>query len=332
VDADRFDKPSGRDPGLSARNRAQLEQYLRNRARWRGEGDHFVAQVARAGMRWLEPQEEGDRLFLWLDSFDPHEPWDPPSPYDRMYGDPDYRGRDIIHPVPGPVEGYLTEEELGRVLALYAGEVTLVDRWVGVFLDHVRELGLMEDSLIVFLTDHGEPFGDHGIVRKARPWPYEELVHIPLIIRHPEGVGRGRRVDAFVDTTDVAPTILDFLGIRGPAGGRFAVWPKMHGHSLLPLMSGEVEKVRDCAVSGHYNRSWSTRDGDWKYIHWLPGAPQTRGKPELYNLRDDPKEKHNLIDEEPKTARALDTKLRKFVESLKATEQPPARELRRPPA
>ena len=88
---------------------------------------------------------------------------------------------------------------------------------MGIFLDRLRALGMFDNTLIVFMSDHGEPLGEgmwgHGIMRKARPWPYEELVHVPLIIRHPEGIGGGERRAAFVQPPDIMPTALDFLEV-----------------------------------------------------------------------------------------------------------------------
>jgi len=210
----------------------------------------------------------------------------------------------------GEVKGYLNEAELNHVKALYAGEVTMMDKWVGTFLKRVRDIGLLDRTMVIFLSDHGIPLGEHGIIRKARPWPYEELIRIPLIMRHPEGIGKGKRIKALVETPDVMPTILDFLGIKIPE--------TVHGSSLLPLISEEKEKIRDYAYSGFFNRSWSIRDEEWKYIHWLPGPPSHPTKPELYNLKKDHEELSNLVDQESKTAKALELNLKNFVENLKA--------------
>ena len=319
VDVDRYHKSHGDD----TRVREQLEQYLRNVAHWKSDEDHFVAQVVKAGIKWLEEQAKKDNLFLWLDCFDPHEPWDPPEEFYKPYADPNYKGKELIHPIPGDVEGYLTPEELKYVLALYAGEVSLVDKWVGILLERIKDLGMLENTLIIYTTDHGEPFGEHGIVRKARPWPYEELSHIPFILRHPEEIGKGKRIDAFIETCDIMPTILDFLGIEGPAA--------MHGQSLLPLASGDVEQLRDYGYSSYYSRSWSIRNKEWSYILWLPetpapreGTPWTLGgtfktprKPELYDRENDPLEQHNLVDEYPDVADELELALRRFVATLR---------------
>lgn len=299
----------GGDAAWQAKMKPMLEQFLRNTAHWKGEEDTFIAQVEKAGIRCLRQLSEEERdFFLFLDSFDPHGPWNPPSPYDKMYADLSYAGKPIINPVPGEVEGYLTEEELRHIRALYAGDVTLVDTWIGLFLDEVRRLGLMDNTLVIFLSDHGEPLGEgewgHGIIRKAKPWPYEELTHIPFIVKHLDSVGKREKTEAFVETCDVMPTILDFLGIPHPK--------EVHGESVLPLISGEKKSIRDYAYSGFYRSAWSIRDEEWKYILWLDGR-----KPELYNLRKDRHEQKNLIEEDPRRADELELTLRRFVANLK---------------
>lgn len=301
VDVDKYYKGDGKDKAV----KAQLTQYLRNVHDWKGEEDTFVAQCLKEGMKWLDEQPKRDNLFLWLDCFDPHEPWDPPSPYNRMYTDASYKGQDIIHPIPGNVEGYLTPEELNHIKMLYAGKVTLCDHWIGIFLDKVKELGLYENSLIIFTTDHGAPFGEHGYIKKAQPGLYEDLVHIPLIIRHPEGKGAGKRFSAMVETTEVFPTILDFLKVRQP--------PKIHGQSLLPMMAGEVESIRDYAYMGHFKRNWRVSNQEWAFtLNFDKGKAN-----ELYNLKEDPEEQKDLISENPQKAMELELELRRFVAGLR---------------
>ena len=333
--------------GKSAEERKRLFiQYLKNTAHWKGEEDHFVVQVMKAGIRWLKKQvEKGrkDRLFLWLDSFDPHEPWDPPQEYYELYAPPGYEDKPITWGG-GKVEDF-TDLEIQHIRAQYAGEITLVDKWVGWFFDRVRELGLWENTLIILLSDHGEPLGEHGIIKKVRPWPYEELSKIVLMIRHPEGIGKGKRIKAFVETVDILPTILESLGLE--CGREVSPWglkiEGIHGKSLLPLMKGEVDAIKEFAISGHYKRSWSIRDGDYTLYIWLkPGAEcqwglkpigmrEEKVKPELYKTERDyvpppPKdydwrrdlpEKENLMDAEKDIARELELKLgRKMLELL----------------
>ncbi|MDH7570607.1 MAG: sulfatase, partial [Armatimonadota bacterium] len=292
--------------------RQRFEQNLRNNTVRQNETDYGVAQCVRAGIEWLERQRRRDRLFLWLDCFDPHEPWDPPAPFDALY-DPGYQGVALVDPVPGPVEGYLSERELRHVKALYAGEVTFVDRWVGVFLDAVRRLGLMENTLVVLTSDHGEPLGEHGYIRKCRPENWEELVHIPLLIRHPDGLGAGQRFGAFVQTCDLMPTLLHVLGIEGVVESpvhRNA--PPMHGRSLLPLMSGKADRVREYAYIGHYRQSWNIRSAEWSYHLWLNG----NRAPSLFCRATDPGEQRDVLAENQGIGDALELALRRFVAGL----------------
>jgi len=314
-------------------------QYLKNRHWWREEKDHFVARVMRTAANILEDMVNSgirDKIFIWIDSFDPHEPWDPPEKYYRLYAPPEYNDKPIIFPSRHFAEEY-TDLEIQHIRAQYAGEITLVDKWVGWFFNKVKELDLWDNSLIILLSDHGEPLGEHGIVRKVQPWPYEELARIVLMIRHPEGLGKGKRIRAFVETVDVMPTILDILGIK-PDEKRspWSVIPKMQGVSLKPLMEGEVDSVKPFAISGHYKRSLSIRDTEYTLYIWpTPGAEYQWGlgpikysvpkrKPELYrsawqyippppkdyDWRRDVPEKENLYEEEKEVARELELKLK----------------------
>ncbi len=315
--------------------REKLSQYLRNTRHWEGEDDHFVAQVMSKAGKWLEDQVQSGRddgLFLWVDSFDPHEPWDPPDPYREMYRVAEYDGRPIIWAGGGSEDWTLSE--LRHYRAQYAGEVSLVDHWVGRFLEKVDDLGLLDKTMIIMLSDHGEPLGEHGIVKKVRPWPYEELSHFPLILRPPDGSSiSSQRIKKFVGMPDVMPTILDLLGIGMP--------DTVQGNSLLKIASGEVEPA-GFGISGHYGRSWSIRNEEWSFYIWPGGkAPYTWGigypkpsegerNPELYALKNDfcpPRpsewvpdrdvaETKNVIEQHPEIARSMELDLRRFIQSL----------------
>src|SRR5262249_17007339 len=160
-----------------------------------------------------------------------------------------------------------------------------------------------------------EPFGEHGIVRKVRPWPYEELAHTWLMVRYPGGKGV-KKVESYVQQTDVTATILDFAGIRPLEG--------MTSESLLPLVLGQKEKVRESAVGCHHMGGLSIRHDDWSYHYYLPGNARmtknsklVKSEPELYNLRADPTEQTNLFTKEPDRARQMDRLLLEFTNHLK---------------
>jgi len=269
-----------------------LIQYLRNTTGRRGPEDYFPHQVFSTAAQWVRDNYRLGDFFLWVDSFDPHEPWDPPAPYDTMYADPNYRGKKLIHPKYGPVD-WMSEEELRNVRALYAGEVTFVDECLGILLGTLKELGLYENTLIIVIADHGHPHGDHGWIMKHDHNLYNELLRIPLLIRRPDGRFAGTTCDALVQPQDILPTILEFLGI-GP------VVP-MHGKSIWPVLEGKVEKLRDYVVMGYYaSVHRCIRDKQWSFIRRPQGQQD-----ELYNLLEDPKEEHNVIAEHPEVAERM---------------------------
>lgn len=316
--------PSGREV-----NSPHLRNYLKQVASWESEEDHMMAQSVKAAVRWVDGYDRPQPFMLWLDMFDPHEPWLPPEDYWRRYY-PDYEGEMLPTAPDMRVDGfYLTEEEARCTRALYAGECTLVDKWIGIFIDHLRSKGLLDESLVIFTSDHGEPLGDgmwgHGLWRKFRPWPYEELAHAPLLVRHPQGNGRGNRFDTFAQSCDIGPTVLDAFGISPTEG--------MHGKSVLPVVLGEAETVRDFAVAGHHKNSPNLAFGDsrsirtkeWTYIHWPdrsrelePEGKLLRNAPELYQRDADLNEQDNVIEEHPEIAQELELKLRRFEDELKA--------------
>ncbi len=254
--------------------------YLKQQQHWKTEEDRYVAKDVRAAIRYLEQVDRNKQFFLWVDSFDPHEPWNPPSTWTKDQKCPynaEYKGKDQILPILGPADNY-SEEELHHVRMLYAELVTLCDKYLGILLDGVRRLGFEENTLFMMVSDHGEPMGNgehgHGIMRKCRPWPYNELVHAPFIMRGP-GLPHGVRCSAYVQSVDIAPTVCDWLGI--------GVHPDMQGFSLLPLVRGEVKKVRDFSIAGYHRFSWALYNDDWSYIHWVKNEAKGIGEADNFS-------------------------------------------------
>ncbi|NCQ28123.1 MAG: sulfatase [Armatimonadetes bacterium] len=251
-----------------------VAQYLRNTHWWQHEEDTFVARTMAGAEKWLEKNYDRD-FFLYIDTFDPHEPFDPPQHYLDMY-DPGYSGEKVIYPHYAPCDCYLSPEEQQHIRALYAGECTLVDRWIGKLLDKVDDLGLRENTAIVFTTDHGFVLGEHGMMGKSiildsyfeECHLYQEIAHIPLIIRLPEQEA-GMRVPALTSTSDMFPTLLEMFGVvesgtdvsgestvqllqcgfHQNVGWNLAL-DMLHGKSLMPLMRFEEESLRDVVVTG----------------------------------------------------------------------------------
>ncbi|HET7271471.1 MAG TPA: sulfatase, partial [Rubrobacter sp.] len=189
----------------------KVRQYLANTKDRKTEEDWFAPRLFTRGIEYLERADEGQPFFLVMDSFDPHEPWDPPEEYVRLYSD-GYADRNPIVPNYGSSD-WIDDTELERMKALYSGEVTMVDRWFGHFLDKMESTGRMDDTLLIVVADHGVALGEHGATGKPYGALWPELTDIPLFIRHPEGKGAGQTTDYFASTHDIAPTILGAVGL-----------------------------------------------------------------------------------------------------------------------
>jgi len=331
--------PADDDPNLELWKK-RWEQFLRNRAVLRTdlEANTGVARTVRTAIDWLERRAgQSDPFLLWLDLFSPHGPWDPPQPYRDQYAtvDPDeFEAGDegdlveetadddeeidiedvpVLIDVPaGAVGDVLSEAELFRLRRTYAGTVTLVDRWLGELFEALRRMGRMDDTLLIFTSDQGEPLGEHGYVRRFRPWLYEELIHTPLVIRLPGGKFGGGRHQALVQTVDLLPTILGALGVQP---GENLDQP-IHGHDLLPLIQGEQTKVRDYACMGMDVEEFAIRTHHWHLIVPVVSDPDEPRSSELYRKPEDRWEQNNVIEQHPEIADQLELALRRFVEAL----------------
>ena len=264
-----------------------MRQYLMNMQDRASEEDYIVARSCRGAMTWLERNAGTEPFMLWLELFDPHEPWDAPQRFRDMYFD-DY-----------PVEDYqfgygvrgadVREEDYPALRALYAAEVTFVDEWIGRLLDRVDELGLRDDTLIVFTTDHGTHLGEQGCIQKTPGLLNSLVAQLPLIVRHPDPQFAGKRVDALVSGMDVAPTLLSLLGIEDH--------PPMDGLDFWPLATGEADAIRDHTLTG-FGGFCAARTKEWHYFQRWRGPSEGKG-PALYDLAADPAETTNVVAQLP---------------------------------
>lgn len=231
------------------RNAERLQQlHRRNIDDRRYEKDTFVAQTMTAASQWLEDNYQLDRFFLYVDTFDPHEPWDAPQWYVDMYN-PGYTGEVVDYPLYSYTD-FLTSAELEHCRALYAAEVTLVDRWVGRLLEKIRDLGLLTKTMVLLTTDHGFLHGEHRIMGKGlirdKVFSYiplwEEINHIPFIVHYPGT--QPRRSQAIVQPPDVMPTVIELSKSAQPG--------TMHGTSMAHILYGQSDQHRDFAVSLPY--------------------------------------------------------------------------------
>ena len=191
-----------------------------------------------------------------------------------------------VEPWTDPPVGWFDADDLASWELLhrsFAAAVSVFDARLGEVLDLLRERRLDTSAAWVLTADRGFPLGEHGIVGPSRPWLYEELVHVPLIVRLPEAAEAGRRVSAFTQPADLMPTLAEWLGADAAAD---------HGASLVPLLYGRAEAVREYAVSGLATDSaaeWAIRTPEWAYL--LPDPTQPEGDeprpPKLFEKPDD---------------------------------------------
>lgn len=243
----------------------------------------------------------------------PHGPFTPPAPYDRMY-DPqsltlEPRTEDELAGRPPETvrwitqnQKYLNEDELRETLAAMYGLISLVDDNVGRLIETLKSQGLYERTLIVFASDHGDYGTRYGIIGKS--WSMnDELLRIPLIVSCP-GWRDGHASNALVQNIDIHPTLLEYAGLEAPV--------KMQGRSLLPLMRGEVDRVRDAAFAYQQNEysggqlfSSMIRTPRWKFV------ASGEDREELYDMDADPMERRNLARdaEHAEQAQAMRNKL-----------------------
>ena len=269
----------------------KARQYLANVQGREGEEDWFAPKVFSGAMDVLEEAARENRpFFLVADCYDPHEPWDPPKEYVGLY-DEGYEGKEPLSDNYGK-DDYLTDRQLLRMRALYAAEVTMTDRWLGRFIERAHELKVMQDTLLVIISDHGHLLGEHGYTGKLPYALYPELTDTVFIVRHPRGKGAGKTSDYYASTHDVAPTILSFLGVEQPE--------PMDGEDLMPLLEGKgPERARDHFTQGYY-RYICCRDERRVMFCRTDGADA-----HLFDAINDADQRRDLAEAEPKTVKRM---------------------------
>ncbi|MFS8070520.1 MAG: sulfatase, partial [Byssovorax sp.] len=232
---------------------------------------------------WLEAHQ-GERVFLWLHLYDPHDPYEAPEPYASRYaGQP------------------------------YDGEVAWTDELVGRLDAALSRLGMRDETLMVVTSDHGEGLGEHGEAVHGY-FVYESTLAIPLILRGP-GIVPGEELRATTRSVDLAPTVLDLLGVGLPPATHFS------GRSLASTLRGGPEPPPEAtyaeSLTPLLHFGWSDlralREGRYKYIL----AP----RPELFDLKADPSESRNLVLSSPGQAAALHAALTVRLSAEKAEAQ-----------
>jgi len=267
--------------------------------------ERTAESVTDAVIRYLDEVDLGRKQFLFVHYFDPHAPYESPSPYDTLY---DPQGRDGLrdwlslvrdcHRLSAtrtqPPEELV--EEAWRMAAQYAAEVTYTDVQVGRLLANLRERGMLDDALLVVTSDHGESFWEHGECFDHGWNTYDSTMRIVGLIRLPGAAGAGTRVPGLLTNLDVLPTVLDYLGIAvpeaidGKAMDLESASPKAPGGPRFGQATKPWQSVETDPRWHNLHKSRCIRQGKLKLIQ-VP----TAGMERLYDLSRDPIESVNLL-------------------------------------
>ena len=279
---------------------------------------HYDAWIAERTNAMLQGyKENGENFFLWASFFDPHPDYFAPEPWDRLYdpetltlpsakegehegSPPHFKLTQEQHPdfSAYSVSGYglhgfhshLHDDcELRKDMAVYYGMISLMDKYIGKILDRLDELGLSENTLVLFTSDHGHFFGQHGLMAKGA-FHYEDMIKVPFIVRYPGVIPAGRISLAMQSLVDLAPSFLDLIHAPVPASmtgiGQSEVWKgekeSARGHVLVenhhehPTIHVKTYVDRRYKITVYYNQTYG----------------------EIFDLEEDPGELRNLWDDE----------------------------------
>ena len=272
--------------------------------------EHDPRLAIEPALQWLSSVDRTRPIFLWVHLFPPHSPYAAPRPWLGEFDD-SRRDRDAAQTEPswGWIQSQLSNEQVYTLEARYDEATAYADYYTGRFLQRVMEL-LGPNTVIVITADHGESFA-HGYGAHTGPGLYNEITHIPLILKLP-GETAGRRCDDVVQQADIAPTLAALAGIPAPAS-----W---EGRSLVDAcVPGEADRIADRPVfSMNFEQnprfavlrtgSVAVIDGRWKLVHYLgrlhyPFMPPLHD--ELYDVVSDPDERDNLAARQPDVVRSL---------------------------
>lgn len=294
---------------------------------------HYNAWIAaRTGSLLEEYAGGGENFFLWASFFDPHPPYLAPAPWDTMY-DParvtvpaavpgEHRANPPHHrltqerepdfspwlePGGNQVHGFhshlFDREQQARNIAVYYGMISLMDKYVGRILQRLQALNLERETIVVFTTDHGHFFGQHGLTAKGA-FLYEDMVRVPFIVRWPGRVPAGRRSPALQSLVDLAPTFLSLAGLPAHA--------PMSGLDQGAVWTGETDRCRGHVMVENRHQPTTVHQKCFIDQRYKLTVYYQRDYGELFDLERDPGETENLWDR-PECAALRERLLRRFI-------------------
>ena len=320
-------RPSGQNPQIGPEDDFVLHD----------EVDSGSAQTVDLVRHWFKDTYDAERpYFLFINCVEPHLRAWAAEPFRGQFlleGTTDAEARAVnqdifaerLGRVPGRTDGYMSPQDWEILKSLYDGETACLDQRIGVLFDHLNERGLLDNTLLIILSDHGDLLERQGMMGHHLSL-FDDLIHTPLIVRWPGVVPAGGRFGGFVQISDWLPTFLDILGAQGPS-----LDIELQGVSLAPTWQGQ--QVRDFIVA-EYMKPIQTieralrHDPDLDYRIWLRYLKTIRnhehkyiwasdGRDMLFDLLADSGERINLIQDKPEVAIGLRQQLEEFLLTLK---------------
>ena len=226
-----------------------------NRTRICRENDYPSVQTFNAAIEWVKTNHKAKDFFLQVETFDPHEPFDVPNKYLKMYDDT-YEGPRFDLPKYHKID-VETEEALKHLNNRYKALITMTDYHFGKFIQALKDNGLYEDAMIIVTTDHGNCMAERGYLGKNYMHSYDEIARIPLMIHMPGNIGAGTSRTALTQTIDLAPTILEMNGCSIPSS--------MTGKSLKPVIAAD-SRIHDSVLYGSFGATVNLCDNAYTYF------------------------------------------------------------------
>jgi arylsulfatase A-like enzyme len=281
-------------------------------------------------VEWLAAHGD-ERFFMWVHSFGPHSPYQPPEPWLHRFTDPEYTGsydgeQKPLYAI--AMDKKLSDQDREQIIALYDGKLAWIDHLVGELLRGIDELGLRENTLVIVTADHGEELFDHYFFFSHESSAFDQVLRVPLMMRLP---GRDEAAtvarESVVESIDVFPTVLDVLG--EPRS------PELQGTSLLPLIAGAPDPDSRYAFGTVDDDTGklsvlTIRSGRWRYLqnpdNYTPHHMWVVAE-ELYDLESDPGQHQNVLEDHPAVAAELRAELERWSEWVRTDATPTERRL-----
>ena len=234
------------------------QEHLENYSRYQSE-DEFPSPVTIThAAEWLEKNAEQDNFMLWIECFDPHEPFDVPQKFIDLYkNEEDYESGPCYWPEYR--RNNFDPDETRQIVTRYKALLSMTDHYIGKILDVLDAHDMWNDTMVIFTTDHGYMLGEHNYLAKNYMPAYNEVFHIPMVIWHPEA--KIKRFSGLTQNIDLFPTILNYFSVD-----MNQIFYPIHGKNLLPILENHSEKVRNELIYGYFGKSVNYTDGRYTYF------------------------------------------------------------------